>query len=51
MVAVIPALLIGGTLGKVVEDALFNPLTVALALVIGGIVIIIIENSRQIEYH
>ena len=47
VVAVIPALLIGGTIGQHVEDALFNPLTVAIALVIGGIVIIIIENRAQ----
>lgn len=49
MVAVIPALLIGGTIGKVVEDALFNPLTVALALVIGGIIIIIVENRDKLN--
>ncbi len=49
IVAVIPALLIGGTIGKIVEDALFNPLTVALALVIGGIVIIIVENRDRLN--
>jgi len=47
VVGVIPALLIGGTIGKYVEDALFNPLTVAIALVIGGIIIIVIENRAQ----
>ncbi len=47
VIAVIPALLIGGTIGKYVEDALFNPLTVAIALIIGGIIIIIIENHSQ----
>ena len=47
LVAVIPALLIGGTIGQHVEDALFNPLTVAIALVSGGIIIIIIENHSQ----
>jgi len=35
MVGIVPALLIGGTIGKVVEKTLFNPLTVALALIIG----------------
>lgn len=44
---VVPALLIGGTIGKHVEEALFNPLTVAIALVIGGIIIIIIENRTK----
>lgn len=47
LVGVIPALLIGGTIGKLVEEALFNPLTVALALVIGGIAIIIVEKRAQ----
>jgi len=49
IVGVIPALLIGGTIGKIVEDALFNPLTVAMALVIGGIILIIIENRDQLN--
>jgi len=48
IVGVIPALLIGGTIGKIVEDALFNPVTVALALVVGGIILIIIENRNQL---
>ena len=46
-VALIPALLIGGTIGKIVEDALFNPITVALALIIGGIIIIFIESRPR----
>lgn len=45
LVGVIPALLVGGTIGKLVEDALFNPLTVATALVIGGIILLIVENG------
>ncbi len=49
MVAVIPALLIGGTISKVVEDALFNPLTVAVALVIGGFIIIMVENRDKLN--
>ena len=49
MVGIIPALLIGGTIGKVVEKVLFNPLTVALALVIGGIVLIIVENRKKLN--
>ena len=47
LVGVIPALLVGGTIGKLVEDALFNPLTVAAALVIGGIVLIIVEKGAR----
>ncbi|MDF9407656.1 undecaprenyl-diphosphate phosphatase [Pelotomaculum isophthalicicum JI] len=47
VIGVVPALLIGGTLGKRVEELLFNPLTVALALVIGGIVLIVIERRNR----
>lgn len=47
LVGVIPALLIGGTIGKLVEEALFNPLTVAMALIIGGIILIIVENRTK----
>jgi len=47
VVGVAPALLIGGTLGKHVEELLFNPLTVALALVIGGIILIVIEKRNR----
>jgi len=47
LIGVTPALLIGGTLGKHVEELLFNPLTVALALVIGGIVLIMIETRNR----
>lgn len=49
IVGVTPALLIGGLLGKHVEEWLFNPLTVALALVIGGIILIIVEKSNKIS--
>ncbi|OPX83722.1 MAG: Undecaprenyl-diphosphatase [Pelotomaculum sp. PtaB.Bin013] len=49
VIGVVPALLIGGTLGKRVEELLFNPLTVALALVIGGIVLIVIERRNRIS--
>ncbi|MCG9966790.1 undecaprenyl-diphosphate phosphatase [Pelotomaculum terephthalicicum JT] len=49
VVGVAPALLIGSILGKHVEELLFNPLTVALALVIGGVVLIIIEKRNRIS--
>lgn len=48
IIGVIPALLIGGTIGKHVQEALFNPVTVAIALVIGGIIIIVIENRTRL---
>lgn len=50
IVGVFPALVFGATLGKQIEEYLFNPITVALALFIGGIVLIILE-CRKTEGH
>jgi undecaprenyl-diphosphatase len=47
IVGVLPALFIGALLGKRIEDKLFNPVTVALALLIGGIILIIIERRKM----
>lgn len=47
IVAVIPALLIGGLFGSKVEKALFNPITVSVMLLFGGIVLIIIESRAR----
>jgi undecaprenyl-diphosphatase len=47
LVGVLPALIIGAILGKHIEDKLFNPITVALALVIGGIVLIFVERRNK----
>jgi undecaprenyl-diphosphatase len=47
IVGVLPALLIGGLFGSKVEELLFNPLTVSIMLLIGGIVLIIIENKER----
>lgn len=49
LVGVIPALIIGGTLGKYVEDKLFNPYVVSVALLIGGILILWIERHPPIS--
>ncbi len=46
LVGVLPALLFGAILGKHIEEKLFNPITVALALVIGGIILVIIERKK-----
>jgi len=43
---VLPALVVGATLGKHIEKYLFNPVTVALALLIGGIALIFIERRK-----
>ncbi len=43
---VVPALLIGGTFGRRIEEYLFNPITVGLALLVGGILLIIVERRK-----
>jgi len=43
-VGVIPALVVGGLLGSKIQHALFNVMTVASALVIGGVLLIFIEK-------
>ena len=47
LVAVVPALIIGGTLGKYVEDKLFNPYVVSVALIIGGVLLLWIEHNMK----
>jgi undecaprenyl-diphosphatase len=49
VVGVVPALVIGGTLGHKVEEHLFNPLVVAGALFIGGIFLIVIEKRKRTD--
>lgn len=47
IVGVLPALIFGAALGKHIEEYLFNPITVALALFIGGIALIFIERRKS----
>lgn len=49
IIGVLPALILGAALGKLIEEYLFNPLTVALALFIGGIALIVIERRKPQE--
>lgn len=46
IIGVLPAIFIGAIVGDYIEELLFNPVTVSLALLIGGIVIIMIENRK-----
>jgi undecaprenyl-diphosphatase len=46
IVGTVPALVIGGTLGRRIEDSLFNPITVATALLIGGILLLVVERRK-----
>lgn len=50
LVAVIPALALGALFGSVVRDALFTPMIVALALIVGGIALIFVEWRRHSEH-
>ena len=49
LVGVIPALIIGATVGKYIEDKLFNPYIVAVALLVGGILLLWIERNVRIS--
>lgn len=46
-VAVFPALALGALFGGKIKDLLFNPVTVALALLIGGILLVLIEKLKS----
>lgn len=50
LVAVVPALVIGALFGSAVKDALFTPVIVALALIVGGIALIFAEWRRHSEH-
>ncbi|HEX9933788.1 MAG TPA: undecaprenyl-diphosphate phosphatase [bacterium] len=47
IVGVVPALFIGALAGNVVEEHLFNPIVVATALLVGGIVLVVIEKRKH----
>ncbi|HBM15500.1 MAG TPA: undecaprenyl-diphosphatase [Lentisphaeria bacterium] len=44
---VIPALIIGAIFHKKIESLLFNPTTVAIALILGGIILIAVEMKKK----
>ncbi|MHB8076368.1 undecaprenyl-diphosphate phosphatase [Desulfosporosinus fructosivorans] len=46
---VIPALAIGFLLGDYIEERLFNTTVVALALIVGGIILLYIENRKPLN--
>lgn len=46
-VAVLPALVMGAAFGSVMEKHLFAPVPVAIALLIGGIVLIVVERRNH----
>ena len=46
VVAFIPAAILGFLFGDIIEEKLFNPLTVSITLLIGGFIIILLENKK-----
>lgn len=47
LVAVIPAIIIGGLVGSKIQKLLFNPTVVAVMLLLGGFILIIIERKTR----
>lgn len=47
VVSVLPALVFGALFGSKIQEALFNPMVVAIALIIGGVVLLVAERSRR----
>lgn len=51
LVALIPSLILGALFGSKIKALLFNPLTVGIALIVGGLIILLVENlSRKVEH-
>lgn len=46
-IGVLPALFLGGLFGGIVEEMLFNPITVSVMLLFGGIALIFLENRSK----
>lgn len=46
IIGVLPAIILGGLFGSIIEKKLFNPWVVALALLIGGVIILIVEKRQ-----
>ncbi|MBP6859766.1 MAG: undecaprenyl-diphosphate phosphatase [Candidatus Magasanikbacteria bacterium] len=49
ILAVVPALVLGAIFGGLIEEKLFNPIVVAIALIVGGIVLIAVEKKQSIS--
>lgn len=51
VIAFIPAAVVGFFLREFIKDALFNPTVVAIALIVGGIVLIVVEKLPYVQSH
>jgi len=47
IVGVLPALVLGALFANIIETKLFNPWVVVLALFLGGIIILLVENKKR----
>ncbi len=47
IIGVLPAIVIGALFANKIEERLFNPWTVAIALLIGGVIILIVEKRKK----
>jgi undecaprenyl-diphosphatase len=47
IVGVLPAILLGALFAGIIEKKLFNPWTVAIALLVGGVIILIVERKKK----
>jgi len=46
-VGVIPAIIVGFSFGKSLQEALFDPYVVAVALIVGGLALLVIEGRKR----
>jgi undecaprenyl-diphosphatase len=51
IVAFLPAMVLGYLLHKLIKENLFHPFTVAVALIVGGVVILLIEHFYNRKHH
>ncbi len=50
LLAVVPALIIGGLFGSAIQQVLFTPWVVATALIVGGVILVLVER-REVATH
>ena len=49
IIGVLPAIVLGALFASKIEEKLFNPWTVAVALILGGTIILLVEKKKQNE--
>lgn len=47
IIGVLPALIIGAKFGKQIQESLFNSMTVVIALIVGGVILIFLESRKH----